>query len=97
MARSFYIPNNQIKTKLSGGRPHYTFREKELVTKFSSRALEFGENPYTIALGLFGDDKKYYIITDINTPKDAMTWEANDVINEPEDMVENSYDKPRIY
>jgi hypothetical protein len=87
----FYKTANQVVSPLSGGRPHYQHRRRVTVVKSRKYVLHHGENPYTLAFKLFGDDRMYWLIADANPPKDPMRWEAGEVILIPEEIVENTF------
>lgn len=93
----YYTKSRQVTSKLSGGRPHYVFRPRTIVTQSFVKPLEMGENPYTAALDYYDDDKLYYYISDVNLGRNPFNWEAGDNLLIPNIIVKESKDKPVIY
>ncbi len=93
----FHKTTTPITSSLSGGRLHFPIREETLVLEKSIHVLQRGENPYTLALALFNDDKLYYFIADINEPKDPMQWETGEIIKLPQVIIQQSEAKLESY
>jgi len=92
----YYSTEHQIKTKLSGGRPHFKFRDNIVAVNTYPYRLNYDENPYTLSESLFGTDSYWWIIADMNKPRDPFEYEIGDTIILAEAVVENSYTKVEI-
>ena len=80
----YYTEANQVSSARSGGRPYYLPRPAVVVVAGRKHIIQMGENPYSLAMEVFGDESLWYLIAEANPPRDPMTWEVGEEINVPE-------------
>jgi hypothetical protein len=86
-----YLTNTGLVTSsISGGRLHHTFRPLQKATATYDYEVGYGENFHTLSALVFGDDAEYWVLQDINAPKDAFAFECGDKVKLPMDMVRDS-------
>jgi hypothetical protein len=79
---NFYeTDTNQIATKSSRGRAHFPYRKKIASLENYEYTLSYGENFYTLSSVIFGTDKFWWVIDDINKPKDVFSYDVGDDFN----------------
>lgn len=89
MTNKYELGNELVKSSISGDRLHHTFRYLEKATETYDYELSFGENFHTLAVEVFGDQTDYWVLQDINPPKDAFGLVSGNVIKLPIDIVRN--------
>lgn len=82
---TFYVKNNAVKTYFGGKVSHYAIKDKSTVIGTYDYILSYGEDMYSIAETLFGQEKQYLwtVLADINPLRDPFDWSAGDVIKIP--------------
>lgn len=95
---NFYeTDTNQIATKSSRGRVHFPYRKKIVSLENYEYTLSYGENFYTLSSVIFGTDKFWWVIADINKPKDVFSYDVGDVVNLPGELVTDFASTKRIF
>jgi hypothetical protein len=94
---SYYVPNNQISTILSGGRKHYTFRDTIISQNTYPYKLGYGENFYTLAQQLMKSDTYWWVISDLNPAIDPFLVDIGDMIILAQAVISNTYAEPDIF
>lgn len=92
MTIDYYATARKIADSNSGGRPYFEPRRSIIVLETSERILMYGESPYSLAEELFNDQSLYWLICEVNEPRDPMSWRAGDRITLPSVVVQNSFD-----
>lgn len=95
--RNFFTKKNQIKTKLSGGRYHYKFKDTPVYSSTRDYSVEYGDTPYSLAKAVMGSERYWWVISDLNPAIDAFSWEVGMVIKVPDILVESKKEQPSIY
>lgn len=97
MTTKYQTNQGLVESSISGGRLHHTFR-------FLSQALDtypyitsFGDNFHTLSRAIFGSDTYWWILQDINKPKDAFSFKVGDNIKLPTAMVNNSIGTEKFF
>lgn len=98
MIINFYETKDSIiATKSSMGRPHFPYRQKIVATENYTYSLTYGENFYTLAAVVFGTDGLWWIIADLNPPKDVFSYAVGDVVVLPGELVKDFGSTKRIF
>lgn len=86
-----------IVTEISGGRAHYPAREPVKAVETYDYAMQAGDNFHTLSANIFSDDLYWWVLDDLNKPKDAFEYQIDDVILLPKNIVAENRNKKRIF
>lgn len=81
--------SNLITTSISGGRQHFGHRLPVKAIKTYPYELSYGENFFTLSTLIFGEDKFWWVLADINKPMDTFALHISKVVNLPEKLVKD--------
>lgn len=87
----------QIVTDVSRGRAHYPAREPVKPNGTYEYELRPGENLYVLSSYIFADDAYWWVLDDLNPPKDAFDYETGDTVMLPKNVVTENRNKKRIF
>lgn len=96
----YYNRNNTVNVYLGGKRPHFLQKERTVIAKSYEYRMMYGDNMYTLARKLFGDQNESFwiILGDMNELRDPLDWEEGEVIKLPElivsETIETSFKIP---
>lgn len=91
MIQNKYATQSELVTSsISGGRLHHTFRRLVKPTGVYEYETSYGENFYTLAMAITGDDSDYWMVQDINAPKDSLDFSPGDKVLLPIGLVKDS-------
>jgi len=76
-----------ITSSISGGRLHHSFRPLSKALETYDYEVSFGENFHTLSALIFDSDELYWMLQDINSPKDAFNFNTGEVIKLPLEML----------
>ena len=79
-----------VVSNISNGRLHHTFRHLVKPTDTYDYEVGYGENFHSLAMAVFGDDADWWVLQDINAPKEAFSFEIGDVVKLPTDLVRDT-------
>lgn len=96
---NFYSVNNAVYQYFGGKVLHYPVREKATVVGTYEYTLSFGENMYTLASKLFGEDREFLwtILAEINELREPDDWEAGEVVKLPKVIINETIIPETIY
>lgn len=97
MVNSFYTKRNMVSTELSGGRQHFSYRKPMVVLEFDTIETSFGDTPHTVAQAVLGTDTLWWVVADVNATKDPFKYGSGDEMKVPYMIVENIYNKPKLF
>lgn len=86
-----------ITSDISGGRQHYPAREAVMPVETYEYELRRGDNFYTLASRIFSDDLDWWVLADLNPPKDAFNYEVGGTVLLPKNIVTENRNKKRIF
>lgn len=76
-----------VATSISGGRPHFSHRLPERAVMVYPYEVRYGENYHVLSAYIFGDDRYWWVLDDLNKPKKSFEFTSGEKINLPEKMV----------
>ena len=97
MQNKYITGSDLVSTSISGGRLHHTFRFLVQATDTYDYETSFGENFHTLSSEVFADDKDYWMLQDINPPKDAFSFNTGDIVKLPTDIVRDSIGTTKFF
>lgn len=88
----FYSNNNLVHQYLDGKVAHYPIKDRSVVLSTYKYVLKEGENFYTIAAEIFGNDAQedWTYLADCNPIRHPDDWQAGDVVNLPLEIINDS-------
>ena len=89
MVTKYQTNEDLVESSISGGRLHHTFRFLSKPIATYPYTISFGDNFHNLSSAIFGSDTYWWILQDINRPKDAFDFKIGDVINLPTELVRN--------
>jgi hypothetical protein len=95
-SNSYKTKEGTIISSISGGRAHFPAREPLNSVSYTYTLLP-GDNFYTLAANIFSDDSFWWVLDDMNTPKDVFLYETGAVITLPKNIVAGDRNKKRIF
>lgn len=87
MTTKYDTDEGLVESKISGGRLHHTFRFLEQPLGTYPYTISYGDTFHSLSRVIFGSDKYWWILHDINPVKDAFSLKVGDVIYLPVDIV----------
>jgi hypothetical protein len=91
----YYNKANAVQTYLGGKIQHYLRRSPTVVLQSFPFILQRGDDMYTLAIRLFGDDQEqlWPIVAGINDLREPDEWFPGDVVNIPKVILTDVVDK----
>ena len=90
MSSKYASKTELITSSISGGRLHHSFRPLVKALETYDYATSFGENFHTLSALIFDSDELYWMLQDINPPKDAFNFSAGDIVKLPLEMLRDT-------
>lgn len=80
-------------SKLSGGKPHFTYRSLSIPVKIYEYQMNYGDNYHSLAQAVFGSDTYWWVLQDINNLRDSFDFKVGDKVKLPEELVKTGINK----
>lgn len=87
MVNKYSTEQDIVTSKLSGGRYHHTFRPLVVATETYDYTIGYGDSFHKLSTPIFGSDQYWWILHDINKPRNAFKFKIGNVIKLPMDIV----------
>jgi hypothetical protein len=87
----------KVVTSISGGREHYPARDSVKPVGTYQYSLRPGDNFYVLSQEIFGDDSFWWVLDDLNPPKDVFDYETGETVVLPKNIVAENRTKKRIF
>lgn len=86
-----------VLTTISAGREHFTHRD--LLTSYDTYdySVSYGDNFYWLAAAIFSDDANWWVLSDLNPPKDVFDYMPGDVIKLPNSLAQTNRGIPKFF
>ena len=98
MFSNFYkTKEGLIVTEISGGRQHFPAREPVKAVETYEYSMQAGDNFHSLSAQIFSDDAYWWVLDDLNAPKDAFHYQIDDVVLLPKNIVAENRNKKRIF
>jgi len=88
--------DNAVETSISGGRKHFVHRSPVIAYKTYDYDVMEGDNMHSLAMKVFNDDSLWWVLADLNPPKDSFAYGAGDKVKLPEILVNYNKGSNRI-
>lgn len=90
MITSIYNDESKlVATSISGGRPHFTYRQPARAVSTYNYELTYAENFHTLSAIIFGTDEYWWVLSDLNKPMDSFEMEVSDMVKLPNNLVKD--------
>ena len=86
-----------ITTKISRGRTHFTRRLATKAVDTYEYTVKYGDSFYSLASTIFGDDKYWWVLADLNKIKEGFVLNAGSTIKLPYSIVADTGGQNRIF
>lgn len=90
LSNKYRTRTDLVSTSISGGRAHHSFRLPVRATSLYEYELTYGENYHTLSAIIFGTDEYWWVLADMNKPKDAFLLKAGDEVKLPDGIVKDN-------
>jgi len=86
-----------IATPISGNRPHFGYRLPVRAVNTYDYELTYAENYHTLSSIIFGTDEFWWVLDDMNKPKDAFSLRVGYTVKLPTSLVKNKTGVKKIF
>ena len=89
ISNKYRTQEDLVATSISGGRPHHSYRLPVRAIKTYGYELTYGENFHSLSAVVFGTDEYWWVIDDMNKPKDAFSLQTGELVMLPTAIVKD--------
>ena len=90
IANKYKTQSNLVRSELSGGRLHHTYRRGVKATGEYDHKVTYGENFHSLSAIIFGTDELWWAIADLNRPQDSFNLRIGQDVKLPTGIVRDS-------
>lgn len=84
-------------SSISGGRLHHVYRPLVQAVETYQYYVSYGENFHKLSGAIFGSDKYYWVLADINKAKNVLNFTVGEEIKLPAELVDNSIGTEKFF